>query len=398
MTLLDLACDLGLNPYKASSTQGGEYKSACPQCGGKDRFFIQPNKQMKNCIGYYRCRQCDIGGDTIQFAMDFKGMEFKEAAEHVSATLPARSILYRPPIKYSFMPAQICPTPDIWQTKANAFVEWAHRNIGQQKEILEWLHKRGLPAEAIHTYKIGWNPQEIIRNKEDWGIAHQQENNRLWIPAGIVIPSLNNIGSVQRIKIRRTSWTQTDSIGKYIALPGSTNGLTIVGNTQKDLMIVIESELDAYATHYVISDFAFVVAIGSNIKNPDNVTDYLAKRKALLICYDNDEGGNVMWSKWKKLYPHTHPYPAPLGKDLGESIELGLRVRPWILQYKWDKTIDQELVDYILYYIDTRTITRKSYYKFEKEILMGPHSPQAKTGELQKGLQLIKRMITEYNP
>ncbi len=398
MTLLDLACEVGLNPYKASSTQGGEYKSACPRCGGKDRFFIQPYKQMKNCSGYYRCRQCDIAGDTIQFAMDFKSMEFKEAAEHVSATLPARSILYRPPIKYSFMPAQICATPDIWQTKANAFVEWAHRNIGQQKEILEWLHKRGLSAEAIHTYKIGWNPQEIIRNKEDWGIAHQQENNRLWIPAGIVIPSLNNIESVQRIKIRRPSWTQTDSIGKYIALPGSTNGLTIVGNTQKDLMIVIESELDAYATHYVISDFAFVVAIGSNIKNPDNVTDYLAKRKALLICYDNDEGGNVMWSKWKKLYPHAHPYPAPLGKDLGESIELGLRVRPWILQYKWDKTIDQELVDYILYYIDTKTITRKSYYTFEKEILMGPHSPRAKTGELQKGLQLMRRMITEYNP
>lgn len=186
MNLLDLAHEIGLNPFKVSSTQGGEYKSPCPQCGGKDRFFIQPHKQMKHCSGYYRCRQCDIHGDAIQFAMDFKGMEFKEAAEYASATLPERSILYRSPIRPSFIPAQICPTPDSWQTNANAFVTWAHRNIVQQKDILEWLHKRGLPAEVIRTYKIGWNPQEIIRNKDDWGIKTQQnDNNKLWIPAGI---------------------------------------------------------------------------------------------------------------------------------------------------------------------------------------------------------------------
>ncbi len=395
--LLELAQEIGLNPFKVSATQGGEYKSACPQCGGKDRFFIQPHKPMKNCAGYYRCRQCDISGDTIQFAMDFKGMDFKEAAQYVNAALPPKSLFFKPSTKTSFTPAQICSPPNLWHTKVNAFASWAHKDIRGQKEILEWLHKRGRPAEAIRTYKIGWNPQEIIRNKEDWGIkAQQNDNNKLWIPAGIVIPSLERNGKVQRIKIRRTSWQPGDSIGKYIALSGNASGLTIIGDTQKDLILVIESELDAYATHYATSDFAFVVAIGSNIKNPDNVTDYLAKKKTILVCYDNDKGGEAMWNKWKKLYPHAYPYPAPLGKDIGESIENGLRVRPWILQYKWDKTIDQELVDYILQYIDTRTITRKSYYKFEKEILMGPHSTRAKTGELQDGFRLMKRLISEY--
>ena len=396
MTLLDLAHQTGLQPKYAASTAGGEYHSECPVCGGKDRFYIQPEKEMPNCKGYYRCRQCEISGDTIQFAMDFKGIAFKEAVEYVSATLPERNNYLKPATRASFTPAQICPPPNLWQTKATALVTWAHKNIWEEKEILGLLDKRGLPAEVIRRYKIGWNPQEIVRNKEDWGIAHQQDNNRLWIPAGIVIPSLERNGDVQRIKIRRTAWKPTDTIGKYIALPSNMSGLTIIGDTQKDLMIVVESELDAYAIHCAIYDVAFVVAVGSNIRNPDNVTDYFAKRKALLICYDNDEGGNAMWNKWKKLYPHAYPYPAPLGKDIGESVEQGLKIRPWILQYKWDKTIDQELIDYALKYIHESTTRHGFTSSYESEIFMGPNSPRAKTRELQRGLRLMREWISKY--
>ncbi len=397
MTLLDLACEVGLNPYKASSTQGGEYKSSCPVCGGKDRFFIQPNKQMKNCAGYYRCRQCDTAGDAIQFAIDFNGMDFKDAAQLVNAILPERNIFFKLPTQPTFKPVKISRSSDLWKTKANAFVAWAHKNIWPHKAILTMLHKRGISADAIRAYKIGWNPLDITREKSDWDIEIQNNNKQLWLPAGIVIPSLESNGDVHRLKIRRIAWKPTDTIGKYIAVSGSAKGLTIVGDTEKDLMIVIESELDTYATHHAVSDFAFVVAIGSNIKNPDNITDFLAKKKALLICPDNDNGGEAMWKKWKKLYPDAYSYPAPLGKDIGESIEKGLRIRPWILQYKWDKTIDQELVDYALTYIDDRTVTRASYTKLEKEIFTGPYSPRAKTGTLQKGLTLMRQLITNYH-
>ena len=339
MTLLNLAQEVGLKPFKVSATQGGEYKSSCPQCGGKDRFFIQPNKQMKNCLGYYRCRQCDTGGDTIQFAIDFKGMPFREAAQYVNAQITQSIYFFKLPTKTTFTPAQVHSSPNIWVKKANAFVSWAHDNMWKQKEILSMLEKRGISTNAIRTYKLGWNPRDIMRQKSDWGIDVDNRNT-LWLPSGIVIPSLESNGNVLRIKIRRTTWKPTDSTGKYIAIPGSAKGLTIIGDTQKDLMIVVESELDAFAIHHAVSDLACIVAIGSNIKNPDNVTDYLAQQKELLICHDNDEGGNTMWKKWKKLYSHAYSYAAPLGKDIGESIEKGLRVRPWILQHKWDSNID----------------------------------------------------------
>jgi hypothetical protein len=119
---------------------------------------------------------------------------------------------------------------------------------------------------------------------------------------------------------------------KYIALSGSMNGLNIIGNTINPVMVVVESELDAYAVDFACGDFAFAVAVGSNTKNPDNVTDYLAQKKHLLICRDNDDAGKTMFYKWHKLYMHASDYPTPIGKDIGEAIQQDLDIRKWLLE------------------------------------------------------------------
>jgi len=111
------------------------------------------------------------------------------------------------------------------------------------------------------------------------------------------------------------------------------NGLNIIGNTKHSTMIVVESELDAYAIEHIMSDIAFTVAVGSNSKTPDNVTNYQAKRvKKLLICHDNDEAGKKMFIKWSKLYPHAQSCPTPIGKDIGEAIQQGFNIKDWLLE------------------------------------------------------------------
>lgn len=93
------------------------------------------------------------------------------------------------------------------------------------------------------------------------------------------------------------------------------------------------TELDAFALHYTVNDFANVVAVGSNIKNPDNVVDRIARHaKNLLICHDNDDAGITMLNKWQTLYKHAKPYPTPFGKDIGESIQQGLNIKEWLLK------------------------------------------------------------------
>ena len=48
--LIEFAEKIGLQPRLVASTESGEYHSSCPQCGGKNRFIIQPNRQAKNGV------------------------------------------------------------------------------------------------------------------------------------------------------------------------------------------------------------------------------------------------------------------------------------------------------------------------------------------------------------
>jgi len=346
MTILDLYREwTGIEPKKASTTSGSEYHGPCPICGGTDRFRLQPNRAGKRCTGFYACRQCkkandkDFAGDTISFCMDVMGMNTEQAYERSNARRPEKPLI-RLANERSFTPDTIAPPSLQWQKQAASFVEWSHMQIFKQPKVLQALEKRGLPLEAVLEYKIGWcsenNPEKYCQ-RADWDLEPEVndkgELKNLWLPVGLVIPTIEKNGSVVRLKIRRRDWKLDDIFPKYVAISGSMKGLSIIGNTSHNFMIIVESELDAYAIDFFCSDFVFSVAVGGLNKKPDNVTDYLAKKKELLICYDNDgEKGLSMYHDWHKLYPHASKFPTPIGKDIGEAIQQGLDLREWVIE------------------------------------------------------------------
>ena len=73
MNVLELVGIAGISPKKVASTKGGEYHSACPACGGNDRFHVWPEQHGGN--GSYWCRRCSKSGDNIQFLIDFEGLK-----------------------------------------------------------------------------------------------------------------------------------------------------------------------------------------------------------------------------------------------------------------------------------------------------------------------------------
>lgn len=335
MTLLELAQQTGLNPKWAAGTGGGVYHSPCPACGGTDRFYIQPYKQMSKCLGAFRCRQCGVSGDSIQFARQFLNLSFVDAAKEVNAIISEQPFLAHLR-KQSYQPVLQGPS-SLWITRANEFVNEAHNNLLGKSEVLQWLSSRGLPVEAIQRYKIGWSNKNHFFKRSEWGLPEQisQEGKprSLWIPRGIVIPTSQADGKVLRLKVRRADYQQDDTLQKYIAISGSMNGMSIVGDLKNKIMVVVESELDAYAIDHALQGSVITVGVGSNIKNPDNITDRLTKNaERLLICHDNDEAGKKMLIKWQKLYSNATAYPTPFGKDIGEAIEKGLSLREWILK------------------------------------------------------------------
>ncbi len=338
--IIELARVIGLDPKWAASTAGGEYKSACPACGGDDRFYIQPYKQQKNCVGYYCCRVCKKSGDAIQFCIDFFGDSVQSACDRLGVTLqekPRYSTQVLPLLKALkkqavHKPFEVIAPSTEWIKKAGAFVNWSHDQLLHNPGAIKYLTQRGIPLEAIKLYKIGLCPRTLHRQRTGWGLQDQGDSKYIWLPEGIVIPVINPNGDVIRLKIRRKDYRDGDEFPKYVAVSGSANGLNIIGDKSCDTAIVVESELDAYALHYAVGDFAIIIAVGSNIKNPDNMTDYLAKQKSkLLICYDNDDAGRKMLDKWAGLYSHARGYPTPVGKDIGEAIQGNVNIREWLL-------------------------------------------------------------------
>ena len=333
--LLELVKESGVEPKRVSSSGGGEYHSACPKCGGHDRFFFQPNYKMKNCLGRYGCRQCEIKGDTIQFCRDILGLEWEQAVNRSHAQVPQTPIYrFEKPINKS-----IIPPPIKWQGKARCFVDWASKEINKRADVLEWLAQRGICKEAVRKHQIGYSHNaksqygEFRPHRTKFGLLLEEHSRTsIWIPKGIVIPTIEPSGAVIRIKVRRDDWQPNDKIPKYVAVSGSMQGMNLVGSRANPVMAVVESELDALTLHQEVSDFACVVSVGSNTKNPDNFTDYLAKTKPfLLICHDNYAGGATMFKKWKGLYPHAKSHPTEDGKDIGEAVQRGVNIRAWVL-------------------------------------------------------------------
>ena len=139
MTILDLAQLTGVAPKWVASTGGGEYHSACPACGGTDRFFIQPFRQMRKCLGSYCCRQCGIKGDAIQFACQFLNYSFLEAAQAVNAAIDNHFRLPLLQFTHGFKPTVLRRPDNEWIKRAIEFTEISHATLLQKNEVLRYL-------------------------------------------------------------------------------------------------------------------------------------------------------------------------------------------------------------------------------------------------------------------
>nr|VFK42398.1 MAG: Toprim-like [Candidatus Kentron sp. SD]VFK80417.1 MAG: Toprim-like [Candidatus Kentron sp. SD] len=321
--LLELARDAGLDPKRKSATYGGEYCSPCPKCGGNDRFLIWPNKQKKNVEGAYWCRGCNINGDSIQFCKDILGLEYNEAFKRCGVESKPSHF---PKNRYNIPEKSPLASPE-WQAKMKELSGMSHRLILKRVDILERLEKRGLPKEAVTSYELGYLSAKVIYDRKDLGLRPTQEGKEtIWIPKGITIPTLES-GKILRLKVRRDEWHPNDKIPKYIEVSGGLKGLNLIGSRTKPHIIVVESELDAFAVHWALKGQVLVIAVGSNTKHPDSKTHALVKAcERLVIVCDNDDPGKAMGGKWERLYPKARVISVPVGKDIGEAFEQGFDV------------------------------------------------------------------------
>ena len=335
MDLLDLIRADGIILKKAASTHGGEWAGPCPLCReGTDRLRVWPVLVG----GRWWCRICGKSGDAIQYLIDVRGLSYPEACSALGIEVSKRGALTRSRSveKTLFVPREtITPCP-LWQEKARTFLEFAVRTMRMDTagaRARRFLRRRGLADQTIDDAGLGWNPVDLYHDRASWGLPPEMKDNgrlkRLWLPAGLVIPCIGESGRVIRLRIRRAD---PGDGARYVLVPGSSIS-PMAWALEKNVIAIMESELDGMLVNQEAGDLLGVIALGSVSSRPDAPThEALTRASLILVSLDSDKAGaKAAWGWWPETYgAQIRRWPVPIGKDPGDALQKGLNVRIWI--------------------------------------------------------------------
>lgn len=342
MDLIEVLQEQGFSPKKEATTSGGEFSSSCPKCGGKDRFRIWP---YEGRTGRYWCRQCNLKGDGIRFAMEFMGKPYPEACEIFGQPLKGRDG-FGPYIKKEG--PKYCPvTNGVWHEKASAFALRCHIGLLGDAKSLELLKdSRGFSGETIKAFRLGYHEKDEWIDRSEWGLPPSvvdSKAKRLWLPKGIVIPAFESQGTkLLKLKIRRADYKEGDKFPKYYEMPGSFSFPVFYGDPlfreggafREKPVVLVESELDAILIQQFASKYCACLALGGATKEPDEKTEQVLKRAPLLLyALDWDKIGKERIHKWKDKFPERlKPCVVPNEKSPGDFYKAGGNLEKWVYE------------------------------------------------------------------
>ena len=139
-----------ISSYIQLKKKGQNYWAKCPFHDEKTASFsVSPKKQIFHCFG------CGVGGNVINFVMDYEKITFieavKELAERVNVKID----------EFSVSEKDTSDTTRLYTL--NEFAANLYHNSlfsSKGKIPLEYLKKRGLSKQAIEKFKVGYAPDE----------------------------------------------------------------------------------------------------------------------------------------------------------------------------------------------------------------------------------------------
>lgn len=344
---------------KGNNARGREFAGPCPACGGRDRFCLWPDQGQ---AGTYFCRECRRAGDMLQALMDFDGLSFHEACRAAgrdaqpSPRKACPTLPTAPAEKKRIATAPCKEASEQWREKADAFCSWCTEQLLAAPQQLAYLAARGLPLDAVLTYRLGWNAGDrgrdcLMRPRSVWGLPDGEPSSKggrprkaLWLPRGIVVPQLGNDGRVMRLRIRRPEQDRAKSLPnmKYYVVPGS--GMSPLWLPQKPgilpeglCVLIVETELDAMMLHYHCGDVCAVLgAMTAKVRHlPPRIMENLRHAAQLQIALDKGDAsraGEEGSALWLESFPQAIRNPPSGAKDPGEMAERGADMLLWVLR------------------------------------------------------------------
>ncbi|AAP95609.1 DNA primase [[Haemophilus] ducreyi] len=296
---------------------GREYQSCCPFHHEKSpSFTVSPTKQFYYCFG------CGAHGNAISFLMEYDKLEFPEAVEELAAMqgleVPRENATHQAKSVVSYQAKR-----NLYELLAQ-ISQFYQQHLVQDSASQAYLQQRGLSAEIISRFEIGFAPNSMdavlckfginrdeIQKLLDTGMLSQHDSGRVYdkFRNRVMFPIRDKRGRVVAFGGR----VMGDEKPKYLNSPESATyhkGNELYGlfqalqqNENPAALLVVEGYMDVVA----LAQFGVNNAVASlgTATTGEQIQQMFRCTEQVICCYDGDRAGReAAWRAFENALPY----------------------------------------------------------------------------------------------
>jgi DNA primase len=288
---------------------GREYRACCPFHNEKTpSFWVNPTKQFYYCFG------CGASGTVLSFLMNYDHLPFVEAVEDLAARLGVEVPREQTGVGHT------APTvsDDLYAVMGKV-ATFYNEQLAATERAQAYAGKRGLTADTIATYGIGYAPNAWNEVLKRFG-ASDASRQKL-TDTGLIIEREKGDGHYDRFR-DRLMFPIRDARGRVIAFGGRVldqgepkylnspetalfhkgrelYGLYEVRQNRAPLtrLIVVEGYMDVVRLQQ--AGITYAVATLGTATTPEHLKRAFRLVKEIIFCFDGDRAGRA--AAWRAL-------------------------------------------------------------------------------------------------
>lgn len=287
---------------------GREWTACCPFHNERTpSFYVSPAKQFFHCFG------CGAHGSAVKFLMDYERLEFPDAVEELAQTVGLKV-----PREGGREAAPREDKTDLYAL-LDAAASWYEGELPRNADAQAYCRKRGLDAETIKRFRLGWAPagyDGVIKSLgnsprrmellNEAGMVASSERGSKYdrFRERLMFPILDRRGRVIAFGGRVLSAEQSP---KYLNSPETPlfhKGRELFAlwqvkqaNANLARIVVVEGYMDVIALHQ--AGLQIAVATLGTATTPEHTEVLFRAAPDVVFCFDGDRAGRA--AAWKAL-------------------------------------------------------------------------------------------------
>lgn len=298
---------------------GRDYQACCPFHHEKTPSFTVSDKKQ-----FYHCFGCGAHGNAISFLMEYDKLEFVEAVEELAGFL-GLEIPYEKRPHFNDNGKQVG-----YQTKRNLYelmqeiAKFYQQQLPLNIPAQSYLQQRGLSAEIIERFQIGYVPNAMdtvyrqfgktreeqqklfdlgMLSRNDRGNVYDKFRNRIMFPIrdrrGRTVAFGGRVLTDEKPKYLNSPETITYHKGNE--LYGLFEALQADDSPQK--LLVVEGYMDVVALAQFGVNYA-VASLGTSTTS-EQIQLLFRSTEQVICCYDGDRAGrDAAWRALENALPY----------------------------------------------------------------------------------------------